>query len=132
MAKFTTSKFPSLIVKFDSRTRVKFERGEVEVSGNEAKALADFAERHPAYGIEQVEADEKPLTPKQRAVAKAESLGLDTSGSQKDIEERIAAHESTEEDPDVDENDAEDDADADEADDENSEDDSDEDTSDDA
>lgn len=37
---------------------------------------------------------EKKLTPKQKAVQRAEELGLDTSGTQKDIEKRIKQHES--------------------------------------
>ena len=33
------------------------------------------------------------MTSKERAVARAEALDLDTSGTEKDIEKRIAAHE---------------------------------------
>lgn len=135
MARFTSKKYRELVVKFSNRSRVKFTKGEVEVSGDDAERLLAFAERHPDYEIEQVESDEKPLTPKQKAVAAAEERGLDTSGTQREIEARVAAFDAADDpdtDDDADENPDEDDETEDETDEDADSDSSDEDTSDDA
>ena len=134
MARFTSKKFPELTVKFSDGNRAKFTKGSAEVDDEIAERLSEFAAAHPDYEIEQVEGEEKPQTPKQRAVARAEELGLDTSGTQKDIEARIAAFEADAENEDDEdpENTDEDDENEDEADDEDADDDSDEDTSDEA
>ena len=123
MARFTSKKYRELVVKFSNRSRVKFTKGEVEVSGDDAERLSAFAERHPDYEIEQVEADEKPLTPKQKAVAAAEERGLDTSGTQAQIEARVAAFDADQADEDPDEDDETEDDSDDEDDDEASDDD---------
>lgn len=122
MATFRCNRYPQLVVKFSDRSRVRFDRKQVEVEGEVAERLDAFARQHPEYEIERVDdgSDEKPLTPKQQAVARAEELGLDTSGSKSDIEARIAAFEADDEpvgEDDADDDEIEDESDADGSDD---------------
>lgn len=91
MSKFTCEKHPRLLVKFSNRSKVRFEYGSVEVSGETADRLEEFAKTHPEYGIEVAEREERE-TPKQALQREARERGLDDSGTVKDLEARIAAH----------------------------------------
>lgn len=59
MATFRSPKYKSLVVKFSNRDRVKFENGAVDLDGDLAERLLDFADRHPEYEIS-AEGDVKP------------------------------------------------------------------------
>lgn len=58
-----------------------------------AEAGDGVAEAPAAPAAPSPDVGDKPLTPKQEAVRKAEGLGLDSSGTEKEIEARIADYE---------------------------------------
>ena len=100
MATFATRKHPRLVVKFGRHGTVKFEDGTVEVDGEQAERLAEFASRHPEYGIEVTEGEVTVRvdreTPKQRAQREARERGLDDSGTIAEIQARIDEHDNSE------------------------------------
>jgi len=78
------------------KQRVRPGRGKPGYKGKDIKVVADpsaarAADEAKAAKVAERENDQK-LTPKQQAVAEAESLGLSTDGTEAEIRERIAAH----------------------------------------